>query len=116
MPLLAYFLSSSGKISAECSNIRGLKNYNDITKGSVLKNLIYFVLSCRPFSYKSHACVLLPVDLLTGGYFGVRTDVSSVNVGKKNIELVTHFVSGIYMGATVMLVHHAGAQRDDDKN
>lgn len=82
-------------------------NY-DLTKGSVLKNLIRFslpyLLSCFLQTFYGLADLFI-----TGQYNGAAT-ITAVSVGSQVTHMLTVIIVGLAMGATVTISHAAGAK------
>lgn len=82
-------------------------NY-DLTKGSVLKNLIRFslpyLLSCFLQTFYGLA------DLFITGQYNGAAAITAVSVGSQVTHMLTVIIVGLAMGATVTISHAAGAK------
>lgn len=82
-------------------------NY-DLTKGSVLKNLVRFslpyLLSCFLQTFYGLA------DLFITGQYNGAAAITAVSVGSQVTHMLTVIIVGLAMGATVTISHAAGAK------
>lgn len=86
------------------------KQNNDLTTGSILGNLIGFML---PYLFSSFMQAFYgAVDLWVVGRFGGTPSISAVNVGSQIMQIATSFLIGISMGTTVNIGHHIGSKND----
>ncbi len=85
-----------------------MKKSYDLTQGSVLKNLLRFML---PFLFVNIMQAFYgAVDLFVVGRFSGTSAISAVNIGSQIIQIITGFVIGISMGITVALAHNIGSR------
>lgn len=81
---------------------------NDLTQGSIWKNLISFAL---PFLGANLMQALYgATDLFVVGQFSGTSAISAVNVGSQIMQIITSFVIGCSMGTTVTLGRHIGGK------
>ncbi len=79
----------------------------NLTKGSVLKNLIVFSLPYLLSSFLQTFYGL--VDLFVVGQYNDASSSSAVSVGSQVMHMVTLVIVGIAMGSTVMISQSVGA-------
>ena len=84
----------------------------DLTKGSILKNLIYFsipyLISCFLQTFYGLA------DLFITGQFNGAATISAVSIGSQVMHMITVIIVGFAMGTTVLISNASGA-KDDKK-
>lgn len=86
------------------------KQTKDLTSGSVFRALVGFAL---PFLFASFMQAFYgAVDLWVVGQFSGTPSISAVNIGSQIMQIITSFVIGISMGATVNMGHHIGSKND----
>ena len=79
----------------------------NLTKGSVLKNLIVFSL---PYLLSSFLQTFYGLaDLFVVGQYNDAGSSSAVSVGSQVMHMVTLVIVGIAMGSTVMIIQSLGA-------
>lgn len=89
------------------------KNEQNLTEGSILKNLIMFAL---PFVFANllqalyGACDLI----IVGHYTGESASISSVAIGAQVMFMVMSFIIGLTTGTTVLTGHMYGANRHEE--
>ena len=89
------------------------KNEQNLTEGSILKNLIMFAL---PFVFANllqalyGACDLI----IVGHYTGESASISSVAIGAQVMFMVMSFIIGLTTGTTVLTGHMYGANRYEE--
>lgn len=83
----------------------------DLTKGSILKNLIYFslpyLLSCFLQTFYGLA------DLFITGQFNGAATISAVANGSQIMHMITVIIVGLAMGSTVMISQAIGGNHPD---
>ena len=85
---------------------------NDLTQGSVTKQLIRFSM---PFLLSNIIQALYSVaDMLIVGWFFGENGISGVSIGSQVTMLVTNLVVGFTVGGTVLIAQYFGAHRMDD--
>lgn len=84
---------------------------NDLTKGSVLKNLIYFslpyLLSCFLQTFYGMA------DLFIAGQFNGADTITAVSTGSQIMHMITVIIVGLAMGTTVMISQAVGGNHKE---
>lgn len=79
---------------------------NDLTKGSILKNLIFFslpyLLSCFLQTFYGLA------DLFIAGQFNGSDTISAISTGSQIMHMITVIIVGLAMGTTVMISQAVG--------
>ncbi|MGN0892361.1 MAG: MATE family efflux transporter [Oligosphaeraceae bacterium] len=82
---------------------------HDLTKGRIGRTLLAFSL---PFLLSCFLQTLYGmVDLYFMGRYGAVKDITAVSVGSQVLHMLTVMVTGLSMGATVMVARLAGAKR-----
>ena len=89
-----------------------MKNTNKLTEGKILKNLILFALPVLGSLVLQAAYGA--VDLLIVGKYGLTADVSGVTTGTHIMQLITHGITGLAMGTTILVGRNIGAGRKDE--
>ena len=85
---------------------------NDLSKGSVVRNLVMFAL---PFLISSIVQSLYNVaDMLIVGNFSGTASMSGVNIGGQVTFILTNVVVGLCSGGTVLIAQYLGAQKKED--
>ncbi|MGN0974386.1 MAG: MATE family efflux transporter, partial [Gemmiger sp.] len=88
-----------------------MKQTSDFTRGGILAPLLRFALPVLG------ALILQvtygAVDLLVVGQFGTAADVSAVSTGSQLMHTITTVITGLAMGATVLLGQRIGEGRSD---
>lgn len=83
----------------------------DLTKGSVLKNLIYFslpyLLSCFLQTFYGMA------DLFIAGQFNGADTITAVSTGSQIMHMITVIIVGLAMGTTVMISQAVGGNHKE---
>lgn len=83
----------------------------DLTKGSVLKNLIYFslpyLLSCFLQTFYGMA------DLFIAGQFNGANTITAVSTGSQIMHMITVIIVGLAMGTTVMISQAVGGNHKE---
>lgn len=78
----------------------------DLTKGSVLKNLIYFSL---PYLLSSFLQVFYGIaDLFIAGQFNGADTITAISTGSQIMHMITVIIVGLAMGTTVMISQAIG--------
>lgn len=86
---------------------KGVQMENNLTKGSVFKNLIIFSL---PYLLSSFLQTFYGLaDLYIVGQFNGASSSSAVSIGSQAMHMVTLVIVGIAMGSTVMISRAVGA-------
>lgn len=84
---------------------------NDLTRGSMLKNLIRFSL---PFLISSFLQTFYGLaDLFFVGHWGGADTITAVSVGSQITHMLTVVIVGLSMGTTVAIGHLVGAGNKD---
>lgn len=85
---------------------------NDLSKGSVVKQLIMFAL---PFLVSNiiQSCYNV-ADMLIVGNFSGTISMSGVNIGGQVTFILTNIVVGLCTGGTVLIAQYLGAQKRED--
>ena len=83
----------------------------DITQGSILKKLSWFMLPVLGALVLQAAYGA--VDLLVVGRFGTTTGLSGVSTGSQVLNLVTFVVTQLAMGITVLIARYLGEKKPD---
>jgi len=85
---------------------------NNLTEGSVSKNLIKFSL---PYLLSNVIQSIYGMaDLLIVGIYNGPESISGVNLGSQLTQLITMLVLGLVTGGTVMIAQYIGAKREKD--
>lgn len=85
----------------------------DLTSGNVFKQLLGFSV---PFLLANLLQALYSVvDMIVVGQYVGPIGVSSVQVGSQVMQLIINMVSGLGVGATVMVAQYQGAGKNDDQ-
>ena len=85
---------------------------NNLTEGSVSKNLIKFSL---PFLLSNFIqSIYSMADLFIVGQFNGPESIAGVNLGSQLTMLITQLVLGLVTGGTVMIAQYIGAKREKD--
>jgi len=85
---------------------------NNLTEGSVSKNLIKFSL---PFLLSNFIQSLYSMaDLFIVSMFNGPESIAGVNLGSQFTMLITMLVLGLVTGGTIMIAQYIGAKREDD--
>lgn len=80
---------------------------NDLSKGSVVKQLIVFAM---PFLLSNLIQTLYSVvDMIVVGQYAGPASMSGVNIGSQVTFLITNMVFGLSVGATVLIGQYLGA-------
>lgn len=83
----------------------------DLTKGSVLRNLIYFslpyLLSCFLQTFYGLT------DLFITGQFNSADTISAVSIGSQVTHMLTVIIIGLAMGTTVIISRAVGSKKPD---
>lgn len=83
----------------------------DLTKGSVLKNLIYFslpyLLSCFLQTFYGMA------DLFIAGQFNGADTITAISTGSQIMHMITVIIVGLAMGTTVMTSQAVGGNHKE---
>lgn len=83
----------------------------DLTKGSVLKNLIYFslpyLLSCFLQTFYGMA------DLFIAGQFNGADTITAISTGSQIMHMITVIIVGLAMGTTVMISQAVGGNHKE---
>ena len=89
------------------------KNFgSDLTGGSVVKQLLKF---CIPFLLSNLLQALYNIaDMFIVGQFDGSAGISGVSNGGQVTMLIINFVTGLAVGATVLVAQHIGAKRNED--
>jgi len=83
------------------------KQNNSLTEGQILSPLIKFALPVLGSLVLQ--AMYGAVDLLVVGQYGSTNDVSAVTTGSQIMSLITHVITGLSMGATVLVGRNIGA-------
>ena len=84
---------------------------NDLTEGSVAKNLLYFAF---PFMLSNLLqTVYNLVDMSVVGHFMGSTGLSAVSVGGRLVELLTFLCTGFCTGGQILLSQQVGAKQKE---
>ena len=89
-----------------------MKSNNSLTEGKILGPLIAFALPVLGSLVLQAAYGA--VDLLVVGKYGSTADVSGVTTGANIMQLITHVITGLSMGSTILVGRSMGAGRKDD--
>lgn len=85
---------------------------NNLTQGSVLKNVLYFSL---PFLLSYFLQTLYGMaDLFIIGQYGSVADITAVSIGSQVMHMLTVMIVGLAMGTTVTISRSVGAEKHDD--
>lgn len=85
---------------------------NDLTEGSILKSLIMFTIPVI-FALLLQA-MYSAVDLMVVGHFAETADVSGVATGGIIMQVVTHVITGLAMGITIIVGQKLGERKPED--
>ncbi|MCD7807764.1 MAG: MATE family efflux transporter [Erysipelotrichaceae bacterium] len=85
---------------------------NNLTKGNVLKTLIYFSL---PFllSYFMQTLYGMADLYIIGQYYGTAS-TTAVSIGSQIMHMITVMIVGLAMGTTVLIGQAVGAKKSED--
>lgn len=85
---------------------------NNLTKGNVLKTLIYFSL---PFLLSYFMQTLYGMaDLYIIGQFNSTASTTAVSIGSQIMHMITVIIVGLAMGTTVLIGQTVGARKSED--
>lgn len=104
---LGFFLALSQKRGGIC-----LKQSGSFIQGPILSPLLRFTLPVLLALFLQ--AMYGAVDLAVVGQFGQPADVSAVSTGSQVMQTVTSLVTGLSMGATVLLGQRLGEGRADE--
>lgn len=82
---------------------------NDLTKGSVIKKLLIFVLPI--FGANLLQAMYGTVDLIVVGYFSDASAVSAVATGSMTMQTINGIIIGLSMGCMILLGQYIGGKR-----
>lgn len=85
---------------------------NNFTEGPILKPLIRFTIPVLLALFLQ--AMYGAVDLLVVGQFGQPADVSAVSTGSQIMHTITTVITGLSMGATVLLGQKLGQKRHEE--
>lgn len=86
----------------------------DLTKGNVLKQLIWFAV---PFFISNLIQSLYNLtDLIVLGHFGGTNSISAVNIAGQVMVILTNLAAGLSVGGTIMLGNYLGSKRKQKIN
>lgn len=85
---------------------------NNFTEGPILKPLIRFTIPILLALFLQ--AMYGAVDLLVIGQFGQPADVSAVATGSQIMHMITSVITGLSMGATVLLGQKLGQKRPEE--
>lgn len=86
---------------------------NDLTQGSVTRQLIRFSL---PFLFSNFLQALYNLaDMLVISGFCGDAGVSAVTIGGQILMLIMNAITGLTTGVTVLVAQYIGAKQDDDR-
>ncbi|MCD7893982.1 MAG: MATE family efflux transporter [Erysipelotrichaceae bacterium] len=85
---------------------------NNLTKGNVLKTLVYFSL---PFllSYFMQTLYGMADLYIIGQYYGTAS-TTAVSIGSQIMHMITVMIVGLAMGTTVLIGQAVGAKKSED--
>lgn len=86
-----------------------MKQTNNFTEGPILKPLIRFTIPILLALFLQ--AMYGAVDLLVIGQFGRPADVSAIATGSQIMQTITSVITGLSMGATVLLGQKLGQKR-----
>lgn len=89
-----------------------MKQTNSFTEGPILKPLIRFTIPILLALFLQ--AMYGAVDLLVIGQFGSPADVSAVATGSQIMQTITSVITGLSMGATVLLGQKLGQKRPEE--
>lgn len=89
-----------------------MKLSRSFTEGPILSPLLWFTLPVLLALFLQ--AMYGAVDLLVVGQFGSAADVSAVATGSQVMHTVTTIITGLSMGATVLLGQKLGQKREDE--
>lgn len=89
-----------------------MKPSNSFTQGPILSPLLRFTLPVLLALFLQ--AMYGAVDLLVVGQFGAAADVSAVATGSQVMQTVTSVITGLSMGATVLLGQKLGQKHEDE--
>lgn len=88
-----------------------MKNKFDLTKGSIVKNLLKFsvpyLISCFLQTFYGLA------DLYITGQYNGAAAISAVSIGSQVMHMITVIIVGFAMGTTVLISNYIGAKKRD---
>lgn len=86
---------------------------NDLTKGSVTKNLLRFAM---PFLLSNLLQALYSVaDMVVVGQFCGKAGITGVSIGGQVNLLITGAANGLAVGGTVLIAQYLGAKREEEQ-
>lgn len=89
------------------------KFQNDLTSGSVTKNLIKFA---TPFLLSNILQALYSVvDMIVVGQFGGKAGITGVSIGGQVNILITGAANGLAISGTVLVAQYIGAKKKDEE-
>ncbi len=87
---------------------------NDLTKGNVMKQLLWFAI---PFFISNLIQSIYSLtDLIILGNFGGTDSISAVNTAGGVLTLLTNFASGLSVGGTIMIGNYLGSGKREKIN
>ena len=89
-----------------------MKRTQSFTEGPILSPLLRFTIPVLLALFLQ--AMYGAVDLLVVGQFGQPADVSAVSTGSQIMHTITSVITGLSMGATVLLGQKLGQKRDDE--
>ena len=89
-----------------------MKQTGNFIRGPILSPLLHFTLPVLLALFLQ--AMYGAVDLMVVGQFGQPADVSAVSTGSQVMHTVTSLVTGLSMGATVLLGQKLGGGRSDE--
>ncbi|MBR6737897.1 MAG: MATE family efflux transporter [Clostridia bacterium] len=98
------------------SGVRNSKSVVDMTKGSIVKNLITFAL---PFALSGILQMLFnAADMIIVGQFSKdsSTAVGAIGATSSLIHVFVNFFMGFSVGATVLIARYFGSKQENDLN
>ncbi len=99
-------------IAISVTNIDAMKQTNNFTEGPILKPLLSFTLPVLLALFLQS--MYGAADLMVVGYFGQPADVSAVSTGSQILHTLTSIITGLSMGATILLGQKLGQKRLED--
>lgn len=87
-------------------NQEEIKMSSGFTEGKILSPLIKFMIPIMGALFLQ--AMYGAVDLMVVGWFGDASSLSAVATGSSITQLVTMLVSGLTMGATILIGRHIG--------
>lgn len=89
------------------------KFQNDLTNGSVTKNLIRFAM---PFLFSNILQALYSVvDMIVVGQFGGKAGITGVSIGGQINMLITGAANGLAISGTVLVAQYIGAKKYNEE-